>query len=106
LKIHEDSHVRLPPTILIAQFEAALCMLDECVRRCPPEHFDGKIGNDTFRQVAYHTLFYADFYLSPGEAAFALRELHARGGDERGWRCGRSWTKTNYAFCPWSENAS
>jgi hypothetical protein len=70
-------------TILTGQFEAALCMLNECVQKCPLEHWEGKIANDTFRQVAYHTLFYVDLYLSPNEEAFQLRELHHRGGDER-----------------------
>lgn len=65
------------------QFEAALCMLKECLEKCPEEHWDGKIANDTFRQVAYHTLFYVDYYTSPNESDFTLRELHARGGDER-----------------------
>ena len=69
--------------ILTAQFEAALCMLNDCLRKCPPEHWDGKIANDTFRQVAYHTLFFVDLYLCPSEGAFILRDLHHRGGDER-----------------------
>src|SRR3989449_5757505 len=69
--------------ILTGQFEAALCMMNKCVQMCPPEHWEGKIANDTFRQVAYHTLFYVDLYLSPNEQAFELRELHHRGGDER-----------------------
>jgi hypothetical protein len=70
--------------ILTAQFEAALCMMNQCVQACQPLHWEGKIANDTFRQVAYHTLFYVDFYLSPDENAFDLRELHHHGGDERG----------------------
>lgn len=70
-------------TILTGQFEAALCMLDECIRKCPPEHWEGRIANDMFRQVAYHTLFFVDLYLSPSEAAFQLRDCHHRGGDER-----------------------
>jgi uncharacterized damage-inducible protein DinB len=69
--------------IITGQFEAALCMLNECVQRCPPEHWEDKIANDSFRQVAYHTLYYVDYYLSPGEQAFALREIHQQGGDER-----------------------
>ncbi len=69
--------------LLAAQFEASLCMLDHGVRDCPPEHWEGKIATDTFRQVAYHTLFFVDAYLSPTETAFTLRELHQRGGDER-----------------------
>lgn len=70
-------------TILTAQFEAALCMLNQCVAACRPEHWEGKIANDTFRQVAYHTLFFVDLYLSPTEEAFNLRDLHHQGGDER-----------------------
>lgn len=70
-------------TILTAQFEAALCMLNDCLQKCPEEHWDGKIANDTFRQVAYHTLFYVDYYLSANEKAFQLRDCHRRGGDER-----------------------
>lgn len=70
--------------MFISQFEAALCMMDQCIRACPPEHWEGKIANGTFRWAAYHTLFWVDLYLSPGdEDAFELRDLHRRGGDER-----------------------
>ena len=59
--------------ILTGQFEAALCMMDHCLRACPQEHWEGKIANGTFRWVAYHTLFWVDLYLSPGdEDAFVL----------------------------------
>ena len=71
-------------TILTGQFEAALYMMDHCIRACPLEHWEGKIANNTFREVAYHTLFWLDLYLSPGdEEVFVLRDLHLRGGDER-----------------------
>ncbi len=71
-------------TILTNQFEAALCMLDQCIGACPPELWEGKIANGTFRWVAYHTLFWLDLYLSPGdEDAFVLRDFHHFGGDER-----------------------
>ncbi|MEX2317312.1 MAG: DinB family protein [Pirellulales bacterium] len=69
--------------IVIGQFEASLAMLAECVRMCPAEHFEEKIATITFRQVAYHALFFADLYLSPNEHAFAVRDIHAAGGDER-----------------------
>jgi hypothetical protein len=59
--------------ILTGQFEAALAMLNQCVQACPPKHWEGKIANDTFRQVAYHKLFFIDLYLSPNEEAFTLR---------------------------------
>jgi hypothetical protein len=69
---------------LIGQFEAALAMLNACVAACPAEHWEGKIANGSFRWAAYHTLFFADYYLSASEDAFQLRPLHQRGGDERG----------------------
>jgi hypothetical protein len=64
------------------QYEAALCMLHQCIRQCPPEHYDGRIANDTFRQITYHTLFWTDYYASANENAFVRREVHTRGGDE------------------------
>jgi len=70
--------------LLTNQFEAALCMLNQCIAACPPEHWEEKIASGTFRWVAYHTLFYVDLYLSPSEGAFQRREFHQRGGDERG----------------------
>jgi hypothetical protein len=69
--------------VLTGQFEAALCMLNQCIEHCPEQHWEGKIANDTFRQVAYHTLFFVDFYLSPSDVEFELRDVHHRGGDER-----------------------
>jgi uncharacterized damage-inducible protein DinB len=69
--------------VLQSQFEAALGMLDQCIRACPSEHWEGKVANNTCRSIAYHTLFFVDFYLSRGEDDFRLRECHERGGDER-----------------------
>jgi hypothetical protein len=69
--------------ILTGQFLAALAMLKQCIEACPPEHYEGTIANDTFRTIAYHTLFYIDYYLSPNENSFELREFHRRGGDDR-----------------------
>ena len=69
--------------ILSSQFEASLCMMHHCIKACPPKDWEGKIANATFRQVAYHTLFFVDLYLTESEEAFQLRELHRTGGDER-----------------------
>jgi hypothetical protein len=77
-----DAYVK---QILGGQFEAALAMLHQCIDACPPQHWEGKIARGAFRQVTYHTLFFVDYYLSPSEGAFQLRELHERGGDEREW---------------------
>ena len=67
-------------TILTGQYEASLGMLRECVRLCRTEHWEGLIARATFRRIAYHTLFFADLYLSPREDAFELHDLHRRGG--------------------------
>ena len=64
------------------QFDGALCMLRQCIAGCPGEQWEAKVANGTFRWVAYHTLFFVDYYLAPGEKAFQLRELHAIGGTE------------------------
>lgn len=67
-------------TILTGQFEASLAMLKQCVRLCPSEHWEGLIVNRTFQKNAYHTLFFADLYLSPREEDFEVGPLHRRGG--------------------------
>jgi hypothetical protein len=69
--------------ILAAQFEASLAMLKQCIAACPPERWEDKIANGTFRWVSYHTLFFVDLYLTPSEHSFEMRELNHRGGDER-----------------------
>lgn len=73
-------------TTILSQFEAAMAMMNDCLVKCPEEHWQGKIANYSFWQVAYHTLFFVDYYLSPGEEAFVTRPgLHPPGwkdGDE------------------------
>ena len=68
--------------VVVSQFEAALAMLKQCLERCPAPLWESKIAGLTVRQVAYHTLFFVDYYLD-SEAAFTLRDLHHAGGDER-----------------------
>ena len=67
---------------LASQFEAGLCMTDDCLRRCPDAHWDGLVAKYPFWQVAYHTLCFVDLYLSPGKETFALRDLHPQGWRE------------------------
>lgn len=68
--------------ILTAQYEAALSMLRMCIAACPVDRWEDKIANGTFRWVAYHTLFFTDYYLA-SEAGFVMRDLNQLGGDER-----------------------
>lgn len=69
-----------PCRILSTQFDAALCMLDECIRACPEAQWDAPVAKYTFWQVAYHTLCFTDFYLSQSEAAFRARIGEGQGG--------------------------
>jgi len=69
---------------VIGQYEGALSMLLHCIDACPPKHWESKIAQSPVRWVVYHTLFFTDLYLSPSNDDFVLRELHKRGGDERG----------------------
>src|SRR5215203_5170530 len=69
--------------IVLGQSEAALAMLKECIERCPADLWESKVAALSVRQIAYHTLFFVDYYLTPSEAAFILRDLHQVGGDER-----------------------
>ena len=67
--------------LLANQFEAALCTLGLCIDRCPDAAWDGKVGNLVFCQVAFHTLFYTDFYLGADEASFRRQPFHRANGD-------------------------
>lgn len=63
-------------TLIANQFEAALCTLSTCIDRCPESAWDARVGNLRFCQVAFHTLFYADFYLGPNEESFRRQPFH------------------------------
>ncbi len=58
------------------QFEAAFCALNACVERCPENSWGGPVANLAFCQVAFHTLFFADFYLGQNEEAFRRQRFH------------------------------
>jgi hypothetical protein len=68
--------------VLTMQHEATLCMLKECIDKCPTEHWEGTIGTWPFWNVAYHALCFADLYLSPNEAAWTARAVHPKGIEE------------------------
>jgi hypothetical protein len=74
--------LKLAKAIIAGQFEAGLCMLNNCIEQCPEKEWDGLIGKYPFWHVVYHTLMYVDLYLSPGEATFAPRTIHPAGWQE------------------------
>ena len=65
-------------TLLANQFDAALCTLRACIDRCPDRSWDAPVANLTFCQAAFHTLFFADLYLSRREDkdAFCAQPFH------------------------------
>lgn len=53
--------------LLSHQFEATLCTLNFCVARCPDDLWTARVAKWTFCQAAFHTTFFADYYLQPTE---------------------------------------
>jgi hypothetical protein len=62
--------------LLTHQIEAALCTLGSCVDHCPESAWNAPVGNLAFCQVAFHTLFYTDFYLGFNEDSFRQQPFH------------------------------
>jgi hypothetical protein len=59
------------------QFEAALCTLSICIEKCPDAAWNAPVANYKFCQVAFHTVFYADYYLGPpDEQSFREQPFH------------------------------
>ena len=64
---------------LKSQYRAALAMLGQAIRLCPEEVWEAREHKNAFWQVAYHTLFFAHFYIQPDEAAFRPWKGHRAG---------------------------
>ena len=62
--------------LLVHQYKAALCTLSLCVERCPDDLWDKPVGRYPFSQVAFHTLFFADFYLGTPAVSFKDQSFH------------------------------
>lgn len=59
------------------QFAAAIQMVQSAVEACPDSLWDDRSHGTPFWHLVYHTLFYADFYLSSDAESFRARDLHA-----------------------------
>ncbi len=59
---------------IASQFQAALSMMEETVRICPDELWNEQDQATPFWRVAYHALFYVNFYLQTTEHDHALWE--------------------------------
>jgi hypothetical protein len=63
------------------QFEAALCTLSICIDKCPDSAWDAPVANYKFCQVAFHTVFYADYYLGRNDPSFREQSFHLENAD-------------------------
>ncbi len=61
---------------LASQLGACLTTLENVMAACPDSDWDESHGDAPFSQVAFHTLFYCDFYLSESESQFRNQEFH------------------------------
>jgi DinB superfamily len=64
---------------LKSQYHASLNMLLDTIEKCPSDLWTDTSYVNPFWQVAYHVLFYTDFYLQPSESAFVAWEHHRPG---------------------------
>jgi hypothetical protein len=65
-------------TMLKSQYHASLAMLRDAIARCPDDEWAATAHTNPCWRVAYHTLFYAHFYLGQDEASFTPWEGHQR----------------------------
>jgi hypothetical protein len=63
-------------TVICRQFAAAIQMLRSAVEACPDDLWDERAYGTPFWHLAYHALFYTDFYLSDDENTFRPRDFH------------------------------
>jgi DinB superfamily len=63
-------------SILSHQFEAAFCTLGLCIDRCPEVSWNSLVANLKFCQVAFHTLFFVDYYLERTDRTIREQEFH------------------------------
>jgi len=58
-------------TAVWRQFGAAIDMLENAMRACPDDLWGDRSRTPEFWYLAYHTLFFLDFYLAESETGFA-----------------------------------
>lgn len=82
LKLKEPLLLDLPTyrRLVRSQFDAALDMLDECLRVCPDAKWKSKVGKYAFWHVAYHTLYCTDLYTANSGAAWKTHPRFHPGG--------------------------
>lgn len=74
------------------QYHAFFAMFRQRLQTCPAQAWDERGADPPFWQQAYHTLFYADFYLGDAPGAFRMPAFGAEGLDDMAVSPGRSLT--------------
>jgi hypothetical protein len=62
--------------LIAAQFEAGLCTLGHCIAWCPEALWPARVVRYRFCQVAFHVLFFADYYLEQDPDSFDSQPFH------------------------------
>lgn len=62
--------------LINGQYQAALCMLSRCIDQCPESDWDTPVVNLKFCQVAFHVLFFTDYYLESTEDTIRDQDFH------------------------------
>ena len=63
-------------TVIGRQFAAAIQMLRSAIEACPDDLWDDAAHGTPFWHLAYHALFYTDFYLSDDAQTFQAADFH------------------------------
>ena len=63
--------------LTVNQYLASFATLADCINQCPDTCWQAPVGNHAFDQVVFHTLFFADVYLSVDLATAQQQAFHA-----------------------------
>jgi len=64
------------PAVIGRQFAAAIQMMRAAIESCPDALWDDRAEGSPFWHLAYHALYFTDFYLSDEERVFEARDDH------------------------------
>lgn len=68
-----DNHWQI---VISRQFAAAIQMIQMAIKACPDDIWDDRRNGSPFWHLAYHALFYTDFYLSENDKIFKPMDFH------------------------------
>lgn len=63
-------------SVISSQFAATIQMIQLAIKACPDNLWNDRTNGSPFWHLAYHALFYTDFYLSENDQCFKPTEYH------------------------------